>query len=418
MEDVRTLTLNNGMKALLLEDHSIPNAALFMFWKVGSRNEAPGITGLSHFFEHMMFNGAKKYGPKQFDWVMEASGGSNNAYTSEDVTVYLDLFPSSSAEVIFELEADRIADLALDDGMVESERGVILSERITRLENSNAELLDEQVRAVAFMAHPYRWPVVGYESDIRTWTKQDLQNYFDTYYAPNNGIAVLVGDVTQDEAQSLIRQYFEPIPAGNTPGPVRTVEPAQMGEKRLVVAKDVSSPNVMIAFHAPQARSEDYYATDLLNAILCQGKSSRLYNALVDEKQLAIEVSSGFAMAFDPTWLTVNAVCAHGVNEDALVKAIDDEMRRLAREPVGENELQKVKNRKLVDFYRAMETIFGKANTLGLYEVFFGDYRKMFSAPGDYQKVTALEIQRVASKILNPSNRTVGVLKRTEEAGP
>ena len=154
-KDVKTFTLPNGMKFIVLESRSIPNANMYTFWKVGSRNETPGITGLSHFFEHMMFNGAKKYGPKQFDRVMEAKGGSNNAYTSNDLTVYQDWFPASSLDTIFALEADRIKSLSIDPKMVESERGVVLSERSTGLENSNVRMLMEEVNGVAFQGHPY-----------------------------------------------------------------------------------------------------------------------------------------------------------------------------------------------------------------------------------------------------------------------
>ncbi len=165
-------------RSSVLEDHSIPNAAMYLFYKVGSRNEYTGITGISHFFEHMMFNGAKKYGPKQFDVSMEANGGANNAYTSTDVTVYSDWFPRNAMELIFDLESDRIANLKFDEKMIESERGVILSERSTRLENSSEEVLLTEVLAAAFTAHSYQWPVIGWESDIKNWSKNDLANLF------------------------------------------------------------------------------------------------------------------------------------------------------------------------------------------------------------------------------------------------
>ncbi len=212
-EDVKTFTLANGMKFLVLEDHSIPNANMYLFWKVGSRNEVHGITGLSHFFEHMMFNGSKNYGPKQFDRTMEANGGSNNAYTSENVTVYTDWFQKDALETIFKLESDRIADLTIDPKMVESERGVVLSERSTGLENSNYRLLSELVQSVAFQEHPYMFPVIGFESDIKAWTQSDLENYFKTYYSPNNATVVVVGDITVDQVKKLADQYMAPIPA-------------------------------------------------------------------------------------------------------------------------------------------------------------------------------------------------------------
>ena len=202
VEDIKEFRLDNGMKILVLEDFSIPNANMYLFWKVGSRNEYPGITGLSHFFEHMMFNGSEKYGPKMFDKTMESVGGSNNAYTTENLTVYTNWFPVNSIETIFDLESDRIGRLKIDPKMVESERGVVLSERSTGLENSNFRNLSEQVKSVAFMAHPYRWSVIGYESDIKNWSIDDLQMYFDTYYSPNNATVVISGAVDTQQVQA------------------------------------------------------------------------------------------------------------------------------------------------------------------------------------------------------------------------
>ena len=415
VEDVQSFTLDNGMKILVLEDHSIPNANMYLFWKVGSRNEYPGITGLSHFFEHMMFNGSEKYGPKMFDRTMEAAGGSNNAYTTENVTVYTDWFPSSSLEVIYDLESDRIANLALDDEMVESERGVVLSERSTGLENSNFRLLNEQVKASAFMAHPYRWSVIGYESDIKNWTKEDLQTYFETYYAPNNAVVVIAGDVNYANVKKLAEQYFGPIPAQKPPRPVHTVEPEQMGEKRVRVHKKVSTPNLMMAYHVPATSSEDFYALELMNAILSSGNSSRLYKSLVDEQQLATSVFSYMPESFDPNLLYFYAVAGGEVEESQLEASLLSELERLKAEGVSERELQKVKNQKLMELYRTLETINGKANTLGTYELYFGDYKKMFSAPQAYEKVTAADIRRVAKKYLTQNNRTVGVLKDLSE---
>jgi len=416
VEDVKSFSLTNGMKFLVLEDHSIPNTNMYLFWKVGSRNEYPGITGLSHFFEHMMFNGAQKYGPKEFDRVMEANGGSNNAYTSENVTVYTDFFPTSAMEVIFDLEADRIGHLALADKMVESERGVVLSERITGMENSNWQLLNEQVKGVAFLAHPYRWSVIGYESDIKNWKKEDLQRYFETYYAPNNCVVVMVGDITLTEVKALAQEYFEPIPAQAPPRAVHTQELEQKGEKRLWVHKDVATPVIMLAYHVPETKSPDYYAIQLLSSILSEGNSSRLYRALVDEKQLAVNVFTHTPLSFDPNLFYIYATCANAVTEDSLEQAIYLEIDRLIKDGITENELQKVKNNKLVGFYHQMERINGKANTIGTYELFFGDFAKLFSAPADYQQVTVADIQRVAAQYLKKSNRTVGILKKIEEA--
>ena len=239
---VHTHTLQNGMKLIVEEDHDIPNVAMYLFYKVGSRNERPGITGISHFFEHMMFNGAKKYGPKQFDIEMEKAGGRNNAYTTDDVTVYTDWFPSTALRLMFDMESDRIKDLSFDPTIIESERGVVASERSTRTDNSNFGLLYEQLNAAAYTAHPYGWPVVGWPSDIKGWTMEDLKAHFRMGYAPNNCVMVIVGDVATDEVLKLAKEYMEPIPRHDPPPPVRTVEPAQLGERRVNIVKRSELP--------------------------------------------------------------------------------------------------------------------------------------------------------------------------------
>lgn len=414
-DDVQTFTLKNGMKILVLENSAIPNANMYLFYKVGSRNENIGITGISHFFEHMMFNGAKKYGPKEFDRVMEANGGANNAYTSENITAYTNWFPKSALEVIFDLEADRIANLNFDSVMIESERGVILSERSTGLENNPLEQLWQEVQATAYVAHPYMWPVIGWESDIKNWTKRDLENYFHTYYAPNNCLVVISGDVKLNEVKRLAEKYWEPIPSGPEPGKIHTVEPEQTGERRVFVQREVPTPYLIITYHVPQSGGEDYYALDLLSSILSQGRSSRLYNSLVESQQIALEVGTYYGDAFDPTLFYFYGVCNDGVKASELESSILTEVDKIVNEGINENELQKVKNQKLMGFYKTLETINGLSNTIGTYELFFGDYRKLFSAPDDYKKVTADDIKRVAGKYFTKQNRTVGILNTEEE---
>lgn len=414
-QDVKTFTLPNGMKFIVLESSAIPNANMYTFWKVGSRNEQPGTTGLSHFFEHMMFNGSKKYGPKMFDRTMEANGGSNNAYTSNDLTVYQDWFPASALETIFSLESDRIGYLTIDPKVVESERGVVLSERSTGLENSNIRMLIEEVNGVAFQAHPYHWPVIGHESDIKAWTLDDLTNYFKTYYSPNNAVAVIVGDVKFDNVKKLATQYFGKLPKRALPPKVRTVEPEQKGERRVFVAKaSATTPNMVIAYKTPQVSHPDYYALDVLQSILAEGKTSRLYKGLVDQ-QIATQVGSDATDGFDPGLFYVFGVAAAKVEAPKLEAAILAEIDRVAKDGVTEEELQKVKNQKLMAIYRAQETINGKAQNLGNFEVYHGDYKKMFDAPAAYQKLTTADIKTVAAKYLIKSQRTVGVLAAKED---
>jgi predicted Zn-dependent peptidase len=414
-DQVKTFTLDNGMKFIVLESSSIPNATMYTYFKVGSRNEAPGITGLSHFFEHMMFNGSKHYGPKIFDRTMEANGGSNNAYTNSDVTVYQDWFPASSLETIFKLEGDRIGHLSIDPKMVDSERGVVLSERSTGLENSNVRMLMQDLDSVAFVAHPYAIPTIGWESDIKAWTQKDLENYFRTYYAPNNAVSVIVGDVKADEVKKLATKYLGSIPKRAAPPAVRTVEPEQKGERRLFVAKpSATSANLIVAYKVPERASADTYALDVLQSVLAEGKTSRLYKALV-ETQLATSVGANSSDGFDPGLLYIMTVAAAGIEPARIEKAMLEAIDKVVKEGVSEEELQKVKNSRLLGIYRLQETINGKAQLLGNYEVFNGDYKKAFDAPAAYEKLTTADIQAVAAKYLKKSTRTIGVLAAKED---
>ncbi len=350
-EDVKSFILKNGMKFLVVEDNSIPNANMYLFYKVGSRNEYQGITGLSHFFEHMMFNGAKKYGPKMFDQTMEFNGGANNAYTREDVTVYTNWFPSSATEIIFDLEGDRISSLSIDPKIVESERGVVLSERSTGLENSPWQLLFQTAQGVAFLEHPYHWPVIGYEDDMKNWKQEDLERYFKMYYAPNNCVTVISGNVKFDEIKKLAEKYIEPIPAQPEPPKINIVEPPQTGERRVMMQKDVATPYLGIAWHVPNAKHDDYYALTILGDILASGRSSRLYSSLVDKQQLATQIFTNFSESFDPTLFIIAGVAAKNVNETDLEKAIYEELEKIKKDGISETELQKIKNQKLMEFY-------------------------------------------------------------------
>ncbi len=419
ISDLQPFTLSNGLQIVVLEDHSIPNANMYLFWKVGSRNEYPGITGLSHFFEHMMFNGSKKFGPKQFDRIMESKGGANNAYTTEDDTVYTNWFPSSSLETIFQLEADRIQYLSIDKNMVESERGVVTSERTTGLENSNYDKLEEEVKSAAFRAHPYSWSVIGHQSDIDHWTMQDLVNYHKTYYAPNNAFVVIVGDVNFEHVKKLAQKYFEPIPAQQKPREIHTVEPKQIGERRVYVHKpSASSVNILMAYHVPNTRHPDHYPLTLLKSILGDGTSSRLYRSLVDDKQLATQVYVSLPDSIDPYLFSLYVVAENKVTEKQLESAIIDEINKILDHGVTQKELDKVKNSATVNFYRNLSTINGKANSLGNYQLFYGGYKKMFTAPNEINAVTLRDIKRVANKYLVRENRTIGILNSQKDSKP
>ncbi len=413
---IQTATLANGMKVIVEEDRDIPNVAMYLFYRIGSRNEVPGTTGLSHFFEHMMFNGAKKYGPKQFDIVMEKAGGRNNAYTSNDMTVYTNFIPASAMEVTFDLEADRIRDLAIDPKMVESERGVVYSERRLSVDNNNMGILREQMSATAYTAHPYQWSVIGWPSDIENWTMEDLREHFRKGYAPNNCTLVVVGAASFNEVMTLAKKYLEPIPSQKPPPAVRTKEPEQKGERRVVVEKQAQLPILMMAYHVGNSMDPDYPVLDVIETLLSNGRSSRFNSRLVEKEQMALFVGANNPMNFDPGLFTVTAQPRSGVSAEKLEGGVIEELERLKNETVSAAELDKARNLILAGFYRQLKTIAGKANLIGQAENYFGGYAKLFDYDQRINKVTAEDIQRVAKKYFTAQNRTVATLKPVKEA--
>jgi zinc protease len=407
---IKTHTLKNGMKIIVEEDHSIPVVALYLFYRIGSRNERPGTTGLSHFFEHMMFNGAKKYGPKQFDRMLEAAGGSNNAYTGRDLTVYQDYFPNSALDLIFDLEADRLANLSFDLDMIKSERDVVAAERRSNVENHNFGRLSEQLWATAYIAHPYQWPILGWMSDIENWKIEDLKRHFELGYSPSNATIIMSGDVTAEEVFSLAGKYFDPIASRVPPAPVTTREPEQTGERRVIVKKFAQLPLLIMGYHVPQTASSDFYPLQVLQTILLHGESSRLYQRIVDKDQLALSVRGGMSFSIDPTLFTIVTQPKADVQPEIVERAIYDELDKIKAQSVTDWELEKAKNILLANFYRQIKTIDGKAETIGNYELFFGDYRKLFTVAEEYNQVTKEDVKRVVQKYFGDKNRTVAAL--------
>ena len=409
--EVRALTLANGMRIIVWPDHDIPNVALYNFVRAGSRNEAPGITGLAHFFEHMMFNGTARRAQGEFDREMEARGGSNNASTSEDLTIYSDWFPRSALELVFDLESDRLAHLAFVPKVIESERNVVYSERRLRVEDNNQGMLMEQVQATAFVAHPYQIPTIGWPSDIQSWRREDLQKFFKTYYAPNNCTLVVAGDVTPDEVFALAKKYLEPIPRQEPPQPVLTREPEQSGEKHVLLERKAQTPLLQFAYKTPAATDAAAPAIDLLLSILTQGDSSRLHRALVEQQKVAISADGYWHEGFDPSLLWIFLTLPEGGEPLAAQRALDVELQKMVDTGVTAQELTRAKNLTATEFWKSVATINGKARLLGQFEVLHGDYQQLFAAPAAYQAVTAAQLQAAARTILQTRQRTVGVLQ-------
>jgi zinc protease len=409
-EDVKVHKLDNGLKVLLVEDHNIPSVALYTFFRVGSRNERPGLTGVSHFIEHMMFNGTPQVGPGEFDRRMEFQGGRNNAFTSDDMTGYTDWFPPAALEAMIEMEADRIQGLALVPEVFESERGVIASERRLGVENDNDAILNENVRATAIMAHPYHWDVIGWMSDILSWRRDEVMAYYRTYYAPGNAVLIVVGDIDPAKTLGLIQKYYGPVKASPAPPPVSTVEPPQMGTKTVIVRKEAQAPSFLAVWHAPSAKDADFLPLAILAKPLLEGESSRLYRRLVREEELAIDVGGGIQETIDPLLFSIDVKPRPGVDLDKIDRIIEEELAKVKAEGITPQEYAKAMNIIRNDFYMSLETISGKASQLGSTELLTGDFARLFTVMDDYAAVKIDRIKAAAGKYFTANNKTVGKL--------
>src|SRR5512140_2015387 len=300
LDALRSHTLPNGLRVRVLPERSAPTVSFYTFFQVGSRNERLGLTGISHLFEHMMFNGAAKYGPKEFDRVLESSGGHSNAYTSNDLTAYYEDFAAEALDTVVDLESDRMRSLRLTDEALEQEREVVKEERRLRTENSIFGRMEEQLESLVFLAHPYRWPVIGWMDDIQRISRQDCERFFRTYYAPSNAAIYCVGDVDADATLALVERAYGDIPRGPAPAPVPTGEPPQRGERRAVVRYPAQAPALLAGWRGPAAQSPDAAALDLLQVILAVGEMSRLRKRMVITAELAVSVTISWAWRIDP----------------------------------------------------------------------------------------------------------------------
>ena len=408
--DVREHTLDNGLKVLMLENHSIPSFTFWTFYRVGSINERPGLTGVSHLFEHMMFRGARKYGPGAFDRTMESSGGRNNAFTDKDITAYYDEMPAEGLALICELESDRMSSLNIVQQTLDPEREVVKEERRFRTENDVDGQLEEILAAAAYDAHPYQWPVVGWMADLDNITVEDCRQYFRTYYAPNNAVIVLVGDFQEAPALGLIRRSFASIPAQAPPRAVVNDEPRQKGEKRITYYKEAQVPALRVAYHVPAAGEEDFYALELLQAVLSDGRSSRLYRRLVRGAETAISVSGSNEWRRHPGLLTFSIDMRPGKQTEAALGIFDEEVERVRNDGIIENELAKAKNQLRAGFLRRLKTSNGKGEVLGEMETLFGGWRRYEHYLEKIGSATKQHVQKAARAWLPRWNRTVVTL--------
>jgi zinc protease len=409
-EQVFEAVLPNGLKVILLENHKAPLVTFQVWYRVGSRNEAWGKTGLSHMLEHMMFKGTQKIGPEEFSRIIQENGGNDNAFTSHDYTAYFENLSADRVQVAIDLEADRMQNLMFREEDFRTERMVVMEERRLRTEDNPQSVLGEQVMSTAFQTQPYHWPIIGWMEDIARFTLGDLKAYYKTYYNPINAFLVVVGDFKKEELLPKIVGAFGSQAKGVAPDQKKDIDPPQIGERRIFVKKEAQLPFLLMGYHVPNLREQDSYVLEVIATILSGGKSSRLYQSLVRDKRLVLSADADQSLVSrDPSLFTLSAELLPGKEMAEVEKAFDQEIERFQREPVGEKELEKAKNQLEASFIFGQDSIFNQAMLLARHEIALS-----WKATDDYllsvRKVTPEDIQRVAKKYLIPDNRTVGIL--------
>ena len=417
LQETHEFHLDNGLMVLLAPVRTAPVATFWVWYRVGSRNEVPGITGVSHWVEHMMFKGTPTLKKGEIMHLVNRNGGVDNAFTWTDFTAYFETFPSDRIDLALRIESDRMVNSLFDADEVASERTVIISER-EGAENDPNFWLGEEVGASAFKVHPYHHDTIGWKTDLETMTREDLYAHYRTYYTPNNAIVVAAGDFDVDNMLDQIRQSFGPIPRGPAAPPVRTVEPRQEGERRVRLRRPGPASYFHAAYHGPKASDPDFFPVFVLSGVLSgvggmsfsgggsPGRSSRLYRALV-ETELATDAGCGFRPTIDPGTIDASATVRPGVAIEKVERAIFEELDKIASKPVTDAELAKVLKQARSQFVYATDGVMNRGYWLGELEI-VASYKMYDTFLDGIASVTKADVQRVAAKYLLETNRTVG----------
>lgn len=402
-------TLSNGMRVLLVEDHSSPTVAINVGYHVGGKDDPLGRSGFAHLFEHLMYKGTANTKPETFDRLTEDVGGSNNAFTAEDLTNYYEIVPSHYLETLLWAEADRLKTLKVDEPNFQSEREVVIGEYEQNFVANPYGKLELLIDGEAYTKHPYKRGVIGVPEQLRSASLEDVRKFHDTYYQPQNAILVVVGDFDPTQANTWIDKYFGGIPKGNTPIPrVSIVEPKQTQEKRITYYGDnVPLPAVAFVYHAVSEASPDAAALQVLENLLAEGESSRLFRSLVYEQQIASSVSANADLREQPGLFDVYAVLNKGKKPEAAEKLLQQEIAKFQTQRVSSAELEKARTQLTTALVRSRESNNSRAVSLVQTTIREGDPGRVNTALSELEAITSADIQRVALQYLVPSNRTV-----------
>lgn len=404
---VTKFVLENGLTVLLLEDHAVPMISYHTWYRVGSRDESPGVTGAAHMLEHMMFKGAKKYDGKKFDHTLHENGITNNAFTSNDYTGFYENLPSDKLELIMDMEVDRMSSLALNPEDLKSEKEVVKEERRWRVDNNPMGLLRELMMGTMFKTHPYTWPVIGYMKDIADYDVEKLRYFYSTYYVPNNAVLVIVGDFETAKVKKMIEKYYGKLAAKPLPEKTIAFEPPQKAQRQASLKKDVQNSSFVVAYQSPKQGDPDMYALDLASNILGNGTSSRLHKRLVYEKQTATSAYAYNYSMKDHGMFAVGVNMKPGQGTQEALDIVYNEVWKMRNTKVTPKELEKAKTQVMKDLVDGLKTMDGKARALAVNEILTGSYETLFKDLERYQAVTVEDVKRVFEKYTQQTQRSI-----------
>jgi zinc protease len=413
---VECFRLGNGLRVLICEDHSAPVVAYHTWYRVGSRHERVGKTGLAHLFEHLMFNETETMPAGELDRKLEEAGAESNASTWLDWTQYNIAIPKERLPLVPKLESERMRRLVLRDPQVTSEKEVVANERRYRVDDDVEGAVSELLWATAFQEHAYRWPTIGWMPDIEGFTTEDCRSFYDTFYAPNNATLVVVGDVTERRALELIVKAYGKIPPSTLPVEDVRPEPPQAGERLVEVSKPTATEKLVIGYHSPALGDFDHPAISLLSEVLFGGRASRVYRRLVRQMEIAVDVHAFVGPFRDPGLFEVLASAREGKTARDMLVAVDEELERVRAEAIPNDELERARARLELSLVAGLETVEGKASTIGFYDTVLGRPAAAFERLEATAALTASDLLRVARRYLSKSARTVVLVHPQEES--
>jgi zinc protease len=398
--EIRRHRLHNGLALIVLADASAPIVSYQTWYAVGSRHESPGQTGMAHLFEHLMFSQTRSRPAGEFDRLIEQTGGDSNAATWVDWTYYRDSVPARDLPVVVELEADRMVNLALTPAELEAEREVVANERMQRVDDEVEGFADEELARLAFTVHPYGWPTIGWMEDIRSMAMDDVQRFYRTYYAPNNAIVVVVGDVEEKSLLELVERHYGAIAPAQLPAERQVEEPAQRGERRRRFAKPTPAPKLLRGYRAVSQDHPDWAALSFVASLLSSGPSSRLYRRLVVEREMALAADCDVAPLRDPGLFRISVQLTRDHQPEAAEAEVDAVLADLANNRIDDVEIEKVRSAVETDFWSELEGMDGRAEAIGHHQVTLGDFRRLFDVAGALARVTPEDVQRAVRTYL------------------